>query len=150
MPTRGRGEDNKIVRSSNVRFDKAGLITKPLPEDDEDNDSQQPENRGELQNKDRQDADLIQDSVPELLKNQDHQIRHVIIEPEDITPIGDENSESEPFGDLADPEDSEFDPKADKVNLIPDITRDLDSLEEEEPKPKKSKGRPKGSKNKVH
>ena len=37
--TRGRGEDNKIVRSLNVRFNKAGLITKPLPEDNKDNDS---------------------------------------------------------------------------------------------------------------
>jgi len=51
--TRGGGEDNKIVRSSNVRFNKAGLITKPLLEDNKDNDSQQPVNRGELQNKDR-------------------------------------------------------------------------------------------------
>ena len=49
-------------------------------------------------------------------------------------------------------EDSDFDPKADKVNLVklPDIVRDLDSLEEEELITKKGRGRLKGSKNKVY
>ena len=49
------------------------------------------------------------------------------------------------------PEDSDFNPEADKVNPVklPDITRDSDSSEEELIL-KKSRGRLKGSKNKVY
>jgi hypothetical protein len=47
--SRRRPVENRIVRSSNVRFDERGLITKPLPEEDEEEaDIQIPvKNRGE-------------------------------------------------------------------------------------------------------
>jgi hypothetical protein len=35
VPSRRGPIENRIVRSSNVRFDEGGLITKPLPEEDE-------------------------------------------------------------------------------------------------------------------
>jgi hypothetical protein len=53
---------SRIVRFSNVRFNKEGLITKPLPkeEDKEETNIQIPvKNRGEAINQDRQDSDLI-------------------------------------------------------------------------------------------
>jgi hypothetical protein len=150
VPTRGGGEDNKIVRSSNVRFDEAGLITKPLPYEEDESDLQQPIIRGE--NKDRQDSDLIHETeTSELSKNQDHQVRQVIIQPETVAP-NNSAGEAEPFGDISHPEDSDFDDSAEQQSEaeplpVPEVTEDS---EEEELVISKKKGRPTGAKNKIH
>jgi hypothetical protein len=76
VPSRRGPVESKIVRSSNVRFDEGGLITKPLPEeeDKEEADIQIPvRNRGEAANQDRQDSDLIHQRVPNM--HQQHQHR---------------------------------------------------------------------------
>ena len=62
VPSRRGPVESRIVRSLNVRFDEGGLITKPLPEeeDKEEANIQIPvKNRGEAANQDRQDSDLI-------------------------------------------------------------------------------------------
>jgi hypothetical protein len=53
---------SRIVRSSNVRFNKKGLITKPLPEEEDKEEANIQilvKNRGKAANQDRQDSDLI-------------------------------------------------------------------------------------------
>jgi hypothetical protein len=69
MPSKRRPVKSRIVRSSNVRFNKGGLITKPLPEkeDKEEANIQIPvKNKGEVANQDRQDSDLIYQRVPNI------------------------------------------------------------------------------------
>jgi hypothetical protein len=74
VPSRRGPVESRIVRSSNVRFDEGGLITKPFPEEDEEADIQIPvRNRGEAANQDRQDSDLIHQRVPNM--HQQHQHR---------------------------------------------------------------------------
>jgi hypothetical protein len=51
---------SKIVRSSNVRFNKGGLITKPFPEKNKEANIQIPvKNKGEAANQDQQNSNLI-------------------------------------------------------------------------------------------
>jgi hypothetical protein len=55
MPSKKGPVKSKIVRSSNVRFNKRGLITKPLPEEEnkEEANIQIPiKNKGEAANQD--------------------------------------------------------------------------------------------------
>jgi hypothetical protein len=74
VPSRRRPVESKIVRSSNVRFDEEGLITKPFPKEDEEADIQIPvKNRGEAANQDRQDSDLIHQRVPNMHQQHQHQ-----------------------------------------------------------------------------
>jgi hypothetical protein len=67
--------ESRIVRSSNVRFDEEGLITKPLlKEEDKEEANIQilVRNRGEAANQDRQDSDLIYQRVPNMYQQHQH------------------------------------------------------------------------------
>ena len=59
MPSRKGAPENRVVRSSNIRFDEGGLITKLLPEEEADI-SIPIGTRGKVtENQDQQDSDLI-------------------------------------------------------------------------------------------
>ena len=75
VPSRKGALENRVVRSSNVRFDQGGLITKPLPEEEADTDILIPAgDGGEAENQDRQDSGLIYQGVSNMSRNTDQPI----------------------------------------------------------------------------
>ena len=146
VPSRKGPIENRIVQSSNVRFDEGGLITKPLP--DEDTDISIPAgNRGESSgNQDQQDSDLIHQRVPNMPGNIEHQSQSAF---EKATML-----ELQQINEGTDPEQPDVNsdieqsdqPDEDDTESMPEATQK--GVETElEPKPK---GRPKGSKNRVY
>jgi hypothetical protein len=82
MPLRKGPVESRIVRFSNVRFNKEGLIIKPFLEKDKEADIQiLVKNRGEVANQDRQDNDLIYQRVLNIHQQHQHRskLKKVII-----------------------------------------------------------------------
>ena len=140
VPSRQGPPESKIVRSSNVRFDEGGLITEPESQQEVD---VRPVNRGEVQeNEDREPADLLK-NVSDSIVNQDHQPRsqfQKVMVPEVQTTVGDDD----PIAQSGE-EATAFD------EPLVDDNSDIETEPEPEPEePQLKKGRPVGSKNKVH
>ena len=113
IPTRSGPPESKIVRSSNVRFDEGGLITKPLPyKNDTENDSTPAGATGEESgNQDQQSSDLLPSQTP------------TAVEVDSDDPVTDMDSDHE------DQEEVE-------TELLPEITQ-IDQSEDELPPPKR-------------
>jgi hypothetical protein len=124
--------ENRIVQSSNVRFDEGGLITKPHSIDEADI-SLPIGNRGDQENQDRQDSDLIHPRVPNMPQNI-----------KDIDRLEDID-QAETDSDIE--QGNESDKDQDDIVPMPEV--EPEPMQEVESKPR-SKGRPKGSRNKVY
>ena len=120
VPSRRGPLENRIVRSSNVRFDEGGLITKPLPSEQEDG------NRGdEVENQDRQAEDLIHNHIPDAL-NQNRQkateFQRAMIPQEETSQIANEQEAEDVFEDLANHPEISSEIDEDETKLFPEVT----------------------------
>jgi len=120
VPSRRGPLENRIVRSSNVRFDEGGLITKPLPSEQEDG------NRGdEVENQDRQAEDLIHNHIPDAL-NQNRQkateFQRAMIPQEETSQIANEQEAEDVFEDLANHPEISSEIDEDETELFPEVT----------------------------
>ena len=149
IPSKRNNRDNGIVRSSNVRFDEGGLVTKPLTiDEDECATAILDENRGEEPANQDREPGVIHQTISNTGINLDRQqqspLQKVVI------PLEELQATDETIADLAnnpeissDIEDAVLD--EDDIEDIPEVTTPPPL-----PPRAKSKGRPKGSKNKVH